>query len=148
MPTTASFPETFARLTDLLSERDGVEKTTLENLLDDVDSSGAPLDPKRDIEPEYQRMSYIVVDLNHHLLGFLSPEQTSSAAATTSSSSQTHLRPSIPAMGSMRTRDPEDFEKDKHAVNAARAKESARINADQSAERSRAQIWQRLRVSE
>ena len=70
------------------------KKPCLENLLDDVDSSGAPLDPKRDIEPEYQRMSYIVADLKRHLftvyVGFLPPEQTSSAAAATSSSGQTH----------------------------------------------------------
>jgi hypothetical protein len=88
------------------------KKPCLENLLDDVDSSGAPLDPKRDIEPEYQRMSYIVADLKRHLftvyVGFLPPEQTSSAAAATSSSGQTHVRPSIPAM-----------EKDKHTVNTA-----------------------------
>jgi hypothetical protein len=93
--TTAPCPQTFARLTDLLQERASVEKA-LENLLDDVDSSGAPLDP----------MPYLVADLNRHLftiyVGFLPPEQTASDASKTSSSSQRHSKPSIPAMQSMR----------------------------------------------
>ncbi len=66
VPATSTCPETFTRLTDLLSERDGVERA-LENLLDDVDSFGTSLDPKRNIEPEYQRLSMIVADLNRAL---------------------------------------------------------------------------------
>jgi hypothetical protein len=87
-------------------------------------------------------MSYLVADLNRHLftiwVGFLPPEPPASDASKTSSGSQRHSKPSIPAMEFMRKRDHGDFEKDKHAVNAARSKEQARINSDHSAERSRA----------
>ncbi len=141
VPTTSSCPETFERLTDLLRERVGVEQA-LENLLDDVDSSGAPLDQKRGIEPEYHRMSQTVAELNRHLfttyVRFLPHDDTPIGASTTHSSSQTRLKPSIPAMCSMRKRDPGDFEQEKYAVNAARSKETARINAEKSSERTKA----------
>jgi hypothetical protein len=141
VPTTSSCPKTFERLTDLLKERVGVEQA-LENLLDDVDSSGAPLDPKREIEPEYQRMSQIVAVLNRHLfttyVRLLPHDETPFGVSTTHSSSQTRSKPSIPAMGSMRKRDPGDFKQEKYAVNAARSKETARINSEKSAEHTKA----------
>jgi hypothetical protein len=98
-------PETFTRLADLLRERDGVEEA-LENLLDDVDSFGAPLDPKRDIEPEYHRLSLVVADINRALftiyVEFLPSEESVSDATATSSSRATHSRPSVPVMGPVR----------------------------------------------
>ena len=142
VPATSTCPETFNRLTDLLSERDGVERA-LENLLDDVDSSGAPLDPKRNIEPEYQRLSTIVADLNRALfeiyVAFLPPE-TSTDRTASSPSRATHSRPSIPKMGPVRKSapSPSDFEQDKYAVNATRSKANAKSNADHSADRTRA----------
>jgi hypothetical protein len=143
VPATSTCPETFTRLTDLLSERDGVERA-LENLLDDVDSFGTSLDPKRNIEPEYQRLSMIVADLNLALfeiyVAFLPSEPTLPNATASSSGHATHSRPSIPTMGPVRKRAPSPsyFEQDKYAVNAARSKANAKSNADPSADRARA----------
>jgi hypothetical protein len=143
VPATSTCPETFTRLTDLLSERNGVERA-LENLLDDVDSFDASLDPKRNIEPEYQRLSMIVADLNRALfeiyVAFLPSEPTPHDATASSSGRATHSHPSIPAMGPVRKRapSPSDFEQDKYAVNAARSKANAQSNAEHSADRFRA----------
>jgi hypothetical protein len=87
-------------------------------------------------------MSQIVAELNRHLcttyVRFLPRDETPIGASTTHSSTQNRSKHSIPAMGPMRKRDPGDFEQGKYAVNAARSKGTARINAEKSAERTKA----------
>ena len=76
VPTTAPCPRTFAKLTALLAHQDRIEQD-LENLHTDVAADGTPLDPKRDIEPEYEILSEKVTNLNRALfieyVVFLSP---------------------------------------------------------------------------
>ncbi len=55
VPTTAVCPTTFSKLTGMLAQRGRVERQ-LENLLDDVDQDGNPLDPRQDIESTYEEL--------------------------------------------------------------------------------------------
>jgi hypothetical protein len=47
----------------MLAQRDRVEQQ-LENLLDDVDRDGNPLDPRRDIESTYEELGSQVDNFN------------------------------------------------------------------------------------
>ena len=63
VPTTTVCPTTFSKLTGMLAKRDHVEHQ-LENLLDDVDQDGLPLDPRRDIESTYEELGSQVDEFN------------------------------------------------------------------------------------
>jgi hypothetical protein len=67
IPSLAIAPETHHRLMDLLTHRNRIE-SDLENLHDDIAADGTPLDPTRDIEPEYERLSTICNNLNREML--------------------------------------------------------------------------------
>jgi hypothetical protein len=55
-------PRTFEQLSYLLQQRDQVEYQ-LELMHDDRNAAGEPLDPKRNIEPRYDKLSQKVVNL-------------------------------------------------------------------------------------
>ncbi len=71
-------PTTFEQLSYLLQQRDQV-KYQLEIMHDDVNAAEEPLDPKRNIEPQYDKLSQKVVDLNRAMfilfVDFLSPSE-------------------------------------------------------------------------
>jgi hypothetical protein len=66
IPTPQRSPTTHRRLTSLLQNRDRVEHK-LYLLHSDIDANGARVDPKRDIEPEYQRLCGKLNDLNRNM---------------------------------------------------------------------------------
>ena len=76
IPTTAPSPTTFTILTALLTHRERVE-IHLYNLHADLASDGTRLDPKRDIEPEYEILSKQANDINRTMfieyVTFLAP---------------------------------------------------------------------------
>jgi hypothetical protein len=67
IPSLARAPEFHRRLNELLMKRNRVE-AGLENLLTDQAADGTPLDPTRDSEPEYQRLSALVNRTNISML--------------------------------------------------------------------------------
>jgi hypothetical protein len=67
IPSLEQAPEFHRRLNELMARQNRVE-TSLEHLLDDRLADGTPLEPTRDSEPEYQRMSSLVERLNRSML--------------------------------------------------------------------------------
>ena len=76
-------PRTFEQLSYLLQQRDQVEYH-LELMHDDRNAAGEPLDPKRNIEPRYDKLSQTVVDLNRRMftlfVDFLAPSEPEHAS--------------------------------------------------------------------